>query len=273
MRVVLTVLLLISVAAPGRAQMRDNREKQLSCDNTGRNGPRTCEVFETAIGPSGMLDIQPGANGSVSIKGWAQNSVLVRGRLEVWAESDALARSIASQVRVDTAGGRIHAMGPQWDDSSNWNQARYWSMSLEIFAPWNTDIKLSARNGSVSISDLRGRMEFAARNGKVQLTRVAGDVTGEARNGAIQVDLESNTWDGPQLSLTTRNGPITLSVPASFAASVETESNRGGLDSDFPVTLRGRLDGSVRSFALGAGGPPIKLRTRNGGVQIRNLRR
>jgi hypothetical protein len=270
MKLVLTFLLVISVPAAGQAQMRDNREKQLSCDNVGRDRARICEVYENTIGPSGMLDIQPGSNGAVSIKGWAQNSVLVRGRLEVWAETDSEARSIASQVRLDTAGGRIYATGPDWQGSSNWNERRYWSMSLEIFAPWNTDIKLSARNGGVTISDLRGRMEFEARNGKVQLTRLAGDVTGEARNGGIQVDLEGNTWDGRQLSLTTRNGAITLNLPASYSASIEAQSDRSRLNSDFPVTVRGRLDEPVQRFNIGAGGPLISLHTRNGGVNIRN---
>ena len=53
---------------------------------------------------------------------------------------------------------------------------------------------------------------------------VAGDVTVESHNGAIQVKLEGNTFDGRQMSLSTYNGGVTVSAPASYSASIETKT-------------------------------------------------
>jgi DUF4097 and DUF4098 domain-containing protein YvlB len=106
-------------------------------------------------------------------------------------------------------------------------------------------------------------------NGAVRLVRVAGDVTVESHNGAIQVELEGNTFDGRQMSLSTYNGGVTVSAPASYSASIETKTSRGGLQSDFPVTVRGRIDEGTTNFTIGAGGPPIKISTNNGGIRLK----
>jgi DUF4097 and DUF4098 domain-containing protein YvlB len=273
MRLAFTFLALVCLVVPAHAQLRDNRDRSLSCNgdtNFNNRRARTCEVTEATLGPSGMLDVEPGRNGGVTVKGWSQNSVVVRARVEAWAESDSEARSIASQIRVDASGGRVRATGPEWNnDNDGRNQYRSWSVSFEIFAPWNTDLKLASHNGGVSISDIKGRIQAESHNGGLQLTRIAGDVAAETHNGGIQANLEGNSWDGRQLALSTHNGGIMLSLPSSYSARFETQSNRGRLDSDFPVNVRGRIDDSNLDFTLGAGGPTIKVSTHNGGIRLR----
>ena len=266
-------LVVISLTVPARAQMRDNRDMQLTCNNISRDISRerslSCEVRESNLGPSGRLDIEPGHNGGITVKGWAQNSVLVRARLEAWAENDTEARNIASQIRVEAAGGQIRATGPDFDGFLRSDRYRSWTVSFEIFTPWNTDLTIGSHNGGITISDIRGRIDFQSHNGGVRLARVAGDVKGETHNGEINAELNGNTWEGRQLELSTHNGGVTLLLPASYSASMETESNRGRLDSDFPVTVRGRLDEKNLNFNIGSGGPLIKVSTHNGGIRLR----
>jgi DUF4097 and DUF4098 domain-containing protein YvlB len=270
MRLVLVFVALISLAAPTHAQMRDNRDPQLNCNNGDRDLARSCEIRETTSGPAATLEVAPTHNGAIIVKGWAQNSILVRARVDAWAESDAGARALASQVIVETTGGRIRATGPIFDPSlANANDRRGWSVGFEIFAPWNTSLKAASRNGGIQVSDMRGSIDVQTNNGAVRLVRVAGDVTVESHNGAIQVELEGNTFDGRQMSLSTYNGGVTVSVPAAYSASIETKTSRGALQSDFPVTVRGRIDEGTTNFTIGAGGPPIKISTNNGGIRLK----
>lgn len=81
--------------------------------------------------------------------------------------------------------------------------------------------------------------------------------------------MEGITYEGRQLDLETHNGGVTLSLPASFSARVETRSHRGRVDSDFPITVRGRLEGGDMNFDIGSGGPLIRLGTHNGGIRLR----
>src|SRR4029453_1671434 len=267
------LLVLFSLTAPVWATMRDNRDTQLTCNNISREISRerslSCEVRESNLGPSGRLEIEPGHNGGITVKGWAQNSVLVRARLEAWAENDMEARNIASQIRVETAGGQIRATGPDFDGFLRSDRYRSWAVSFEVFTPWNTDLTMGAHNGGIMISDIPGRFDFQSHNGGVRLARVAGDVKGGAPKGEINGDLNEHTWEGSHRKPPPHNGGVTLLLPASYPASLETESNRGRLDSDFPVTVRGRLDDNNLNFNIGSGGPVIKVSTHNGGIRLR----
>jgi DUF4097 and DUF4098 domain-containing protein YvlB len=273
-RLALTILMTTSLVVPAMAQMRDNRDPQLNCDEVTRERSRdrgvSCEVQETRLGPSGTLDISS-HNGGISVKGWSQNTVLVRARVEARAESDAEARNIASQVRVETSGGRIEASGPDLDRLFRNNDNRQWSVSFEVFTPWNTDLKVGSHNGGINISDIRGHVDAQSHNGGVNLNRLAGDVAGETHNGGINVELAGNTWEGRQLELNTHNGGINLTMPGSYSASLETKTDHGRVNSDFPVNVRGRLDDSNLNFSVGSGGPLIKATTHNGGIHLKKM--
>jgi Toastrack DUF4097 len=271
MRISIVVLAVASLVMPTYGQMRNNQDKELSCSGDSyRGGPRFCDLQETTLGPSGTLEIEPGRNGGVTVKGWAQNSVLVRARLEAWAENDAEARSLMTQVRFEASGGRIRAVGPDLNQNWPWWENRNWAVSFEVFTPWNTDVRAESHNGSMSVSDLRGRIDVESHNGSMRLTRVAGDVSSETHNGSIQIELEGNSWDGRGLAANTHNGSVTVSVPAAFSANVQTKTERGRLDSDFPMSVRGRIDQRGLSFNIGSGGPPIKVSTHNGGIRLRS---
>src|SRR5262245_50273793 len=154
-------------------QMRDNRDTQLSCDANRRNGAGSCEIQETTLGPSGSLQIEPGRNGRIIVKGWSQNSVRVRALIETWAPSDAAARNLTSQVHVDTGAGFIRATGPE-NSGFQATGDEGWAVSFEVFAPWSTDLKLESHNGSIAVSDIRGRITFQTHNGSIHLARIAG---------------------------------------------------------------------------------------------------
>ena len=275
MRIAFALMALISLAIPAPAQqLRDNRDKQLSCDsndNYGGRRSRLCDVRELTLGPSSRLEIEPGRNGGVTVRGWSQNSILVRARVEAWADSDSEARSVASQVRVEAAGGRIRGAGPDLNGLFNWNEDRNWAVSFEVFTPWNTDLTIDSHNGGITITDVRGQIDVETHNGGLRMTRVAGDIRGQSHNGGIQADIEGNVSDIRQIDLSTHNGAITLSVPASFGARVETQTHRGRLESDFPITVRGRLDGGDMNFNIGGGGPLVRLGTHNGGIRLRRM--
>ena len=271
MRLPPVFLVLISLVTPALGQLRDNRDAQLSCNDSNRDGRRACEMQERTIGPSATLDILPGRNGGVSVKGWAQNNVLVRARLEASAESDAEARTLLSQVRFDAGGGQIRGTGPDFDQNWLGGRDRSWAVSFEVFVPWDINLKVESHNGGITVSDVRGRLEVETHNGGLQLTRVSADISGSTHNGAIQVQLEGDSRNVRQVDLSTHNGAVTLSLPGTFSASVEARSDRGRLESDFPVVSRGQINDRNVSFNIGAGGPLIKVSTHNGGIRIRRM--
>lgn len=255
---------LLLLAAGLSAQMRDNRDKQMTCDNKS-NGERarSCKISEQTLGVLGRLSVDAGHNGGVTVKGWAQGQTLVRAKVEAWAASDSEASLIAGQVQVETASGLLRATGPETRDG------RGWAVSWEVFVPQATDLTLSAHNGGVHVSDVRGRLTAKTHNGGVHLARVAGEVAGTSHNGGIHVELAGEVAGA--LQLTTHNGGIHLSVPKSGGARVHAETNNGGIQSDFPLPETRERRQRNTDFTIGAGGPSISLKTNNGGVHINKL--
>jgi hypothetical protein len=247
------------------AQMQDNSEKQLTCENGGNDGDRArhCEIREQTVPAIGRLSVDAGQNGGATVKGWLRGDVLIRARIESSGDTEAAAASMTSQVAIESSGGEVRASGPQSANNS------WWSVSYEIFVPQTTDLTLKAHNGGMTISDVRGQIHFEVNNGGVRLKRVAGDVSGSTVNGGIQLDLAGFTWEGRQLEVSTRNGGVTLAMPSYYSAHIQAETGSGNITSDFPLKLEGNTRPRKVDFDLASGGPLIHVTTGNGGVHLK----
>ena len=260
-------------ASPLLAQLRDNSEKQMTCENGNSDSDRVrhCEIREQSVAGVGRLAIDQGQNGGATVKGWLRGDVLVRARVEASADTKSDAAAMASRVLIDSSGGQVRAVGPDAANNASW------SVSYEIFVPQNSDLVLKGNNGGVTVSDVRGQIRFDVNNGGVHLKRVAGDVSGSTVNGGIQVELAGATWDGRQLELTTHNGGVTVAMPTNYSAHLQAETGMGSISSDFPAATQGTIQGAnqgnsrprLMDFSVGAGGPLIHITTSNGGIKLK----
>jgi DUF4097 and DUF4098 domain-containing protein YvlB len=193
--------------------------------------------------------------------GWSRQDVLVRSKVEAYAESDAEAKSIASQVRVNTSAGKVAADGPAMENNRNW------SVSYEIFVPRSANLDLETHNGGVHVASVNGNITFSAVNGGIHLAQVGGSVKGKTVNGGIHVELAGTAWQGQGLDAETTNGGIHVTVPANYSAHLEASTVNGGMHVDFPGAPSHSKTNQV-SMDLGSGGPPVRLVTTNGGVHV-----
>lgn len=250
---------------PLMAQMQDNTEKQMTCDNGNQDGDqaRHCDIREQNLPSTGRLSVDAGRNGGVTVKGWLRSDMLVRARVESSAETEAAAAALASRVSIDGSAGQVKAVGPESADSS------WWSVSYEIFVPQTTDLTIQAHNGGITISDVRGQIHFDGHNGSVHLKRVAGDVSGATVNGGIQVELTGGMWEGRQLEAGTRNGGVTVTMPSYYSAHIQAETGNGRIQSDFPTAMESRARPRNLDLNLGSSGPLIHITTVNGAVRLK----
>ena len=258
---------ILAVGTTAFAQMQDNQQKELTCDNGGHNDShvRFCEVREQSLASIANLDVDSGKNGGIHVKGWSRNSILIRTRVEAWAASDAEASDLGHQVTVDIANARIRPDGPAPGDHS------WWSASFEIFVPQTINLSLQTFNGGISISDVRGDLHVRAKNGGIHLNRLAGSISGATVNGAVHLELAGNTWDGSQIELQTTNGGVTVAMPADYSAHIQTGTVNGSIRSDFPITVHGSIRSTSLDFNLGSGGPLIHVTTTNGSVKLKQI--
>jgi hypothetical protein len=221
-----------------------------------------CEVREETL-PAGPLTVDAGRNGGIRVEGWDRNEIRVRAVINAHARSESDAKQLASGVQIQAGGGKVTATGPDT------GRREWWSVSFRINVPRTNDLDLTANNGGVTITGVSGTIRFETSNGGVRLSDLGGDVRGQTRNGGLNVVLGGTRWEGAGLDVETRNGGVTLSIPEGYNADLTTATVNGGFRTDFPLTIQGEL--SPRrgiSTTLGSGGPPVRVRTTNGGLKI-----
>jgi DUF4097 and DUF4098 domain-containing protein YvlB len=261
----LPLFVLCVPAARAQAAQKEKSHDSLTCSDNWHNDRLVshCEIKEQTLPASGnTIAVDGRMNGGVSIKGWERNEILVRARIQTAGPTEAEANDLAKQIKIDTAGSKIFASGPE-------NRKDYWwSVSYEIFVPQRSNLSLKTNNGGISIADVNGRLEFSALNGGVHLSRVGGTVRGGTTNGGLHIELSGDRWDGEALDVSTTNGGVSMSIPENYSARLETGTVNGHLSVDFPVTLQGNITRDL-AVNLGSGGATIRAMTTNGGVRIR----
>lgn len=297
---------LLIPAAFAQISMQDNRNTELACGNL-----HYCEMREETVAATSQFVIESLHNGSVTVRGSNRTDVRVRLRVESGAMSESAAKDMFSRIHTHVTPGRITVDGPEKGGSFfGWTKGDWWNVSAEVFVPYNTDLRLESHNGAITVSDIRGRIEtkahngatrvervtgtarvsshngainaadlgsdlsLEAHNGEVTATRVAGSVSGTNHNGGISVDLAGASSPSRRVDIESHNGRIRVGLPRSFSARVHSESHHGGLNSDFPMTVRGYIqkgNDSNRDFDIGSGEASIRLRTHNGGVRLEQI--
>ncbi len=262
-------LLVILLTASSAFGQEKSKNYEFCSDNwnwSGGDKVSAKDLRETTFAAPGVLNVDAGKNGGISVRGENRSDVLVRACVQAWGTSQEEADSILRSVRVQT-GSTVRADSSTGSDN--------FSVSYQILVPRMTNVDLKAHNGGISITSVEGNLRFETTNGGVKLGDLAGDVKGRTTNGGVKVDLSGASWRGSGLDVETTNGGVKLSMPQTYAANVETGTVNGGFKSDIAaLTLpedpnENKWNRKKRITAsINGGGAPIRIITTNGGVKI-----
>lgn len=259
-------LALLLTSASAAAAQDDSAQWLERCREGRMNRDRVthCEVRESTMAAPSRLEIDSSPNGGIEVRGASRSDVHVVARVQAWAPDEAEAREIAGRVQVEASGSRVRATGPRFRDNRNAG----WSVSFVLATPQRMDLTMSTVNGGIGVRGVTGSFDVSTTNGGIRLDDVGGSVRARTTNGGIDTRLAGARWAGEALDLQTTNGGIVLHVPEGFAADVSARTSNGGIHTDFPLTVQGRWNRSLEG-QLGGGGPPLRMATTNGGIQIR----
>ena len=136
-------------------------------------------------------------------------------------------------------------------------------------------LHLTAANGPISLNNVGGVVETTTTNGPIALKNASGDQKLSATNGPVHVELSGSRWDGPGLEVSTKNGPLSLSLPDGYSSGIAIQtSQRAPVSCTAPA-----CSGATRSFGspsvirLGNGEPIVRLSTANGPLSIQTPRK
>jgi hypothetical protein len=121
-------------------------------------------------------------------------------------------------------------------------------------------------NGAIEGSGLPAGAEGRTVNGAVKLS-AAGVVRANSVNGAVDVTMGRSDWR-EEVELKTVNGALTVRFAGDLHANVTARTVNGSIETDFPLTVRGRFTNRSLSGVVGNGGRDLTLETVNGSIRL-----
>jgi len=125
-------------------------------------------------------------------------------------------------------------------------------------------------NGGITARGIEADAEAHTVNGGVKI-EAAGTARAETVNGGITAELGRADWDGT-LQLKTVNGGIQVRLPASASCDVKASTVNGHIDTDFPLTVQGKIGRRRIEGSIGGGGPLLEMETVNGSIELGKAR-
>jgi DUF4097 and DUF4098 domain-containing protein YvlB len=296
-------------AAEARAERaRDKADRDR--DREGERDERTrAGALDTTVtfDARGSLTVScPG--GEVTVTGSDRNEIKVRARTE---NGPIRFTSNGSRATLETASGRGCSEG-RFDvtvPAGTRLSASTWSGSVGVRGV-HGEIEVRAQSGDITVRDAGDRVDVESLSGDVNIIGVKGetkvntisgsialgaargDVTAETVSGDIalrdviarQVRVHTTSGDvgfnGPILDdgryeFTTHSGTVTLGLPGDVGAELSVSTFSGGIESDFPITLRagehgiGAAQAKHLSFTVGRGTARIVAETFSGDITLK----
>jgi hypothetical protein len=129
-------------------------------------------------------------------------------------------------------------------------------------------LKGNTSGGAVNVRNFQGGAHVGTSGGGITIENVSGDVEGSTSGGSIQAALASPV---AKVKLSTSGGGVVVSVPSNAAFDLDAQTSAGGVSSDLPVTVVGKLEPSRLKGAVNGGGNAVVLRSSAGGIHVKKL--
>lgn len=137
-------------------------------------------------------------------------------------------------------------------------------------------IKSLDGEGALSLDSSGGGITIQSHSGDVRVHTSGGSITCEEIEGSLEADtsgggIRARTREllGGDWRLTSSGGGITVYLPRETELEVDASTSGGGIHTDFPVNVTGRLSKDRLVGKIGNGGKRLYIRTSGGGIHIR----
>jgi len=140
------------------------------------------------------------------------------------------------------------------------------SVRFEVKVPAGVRFVGRTVNGGISARGIQAEAEAHTVNGGIDI-EARGLTHAETVNGGISARVDRADWKD-KLQLKTVNGGIEVSLPASTGANVKAGTVNGDIETDFPLTVKGKFGRRRIEGSIGGGGPVLEMETVNGDIKL-----
>lgn len=226
-----------------------------------------------ALAAGKTLEVR-GVNGNIEVTGVQGRQASVKA-VRRGQKSDP--SSVEIRVVEGTSGVTICAIYPNQDGTGCRTEGRKGGhkdndvvVHFTVQVPEGVELEATTVNGSVDARGLTADAEVATVNGDVRLaTTGVGEAT--TVNGSVSLELGRATWDG-EIEAKTVNGAVRVVMPEPKNLTVAANTMNGSFETDFPLTIVGKMSRREVRGTIGNGGPKLELATVNGSIELRRAK-
>ncbi len=148
------------------------------------------------------------------------------------------------------------------------SRGTYVRVDFTVYVPRDIRVDVATGSGEIVVDRAAQAVSAASGNGAVFVATARGPVTVSTGNGDVDVRVASLA-SGDDVAVTSGSGLIRVTVPSDFGGELDAQSGNGALQSDFEITISGRLEPQHVRGTIGRGNSRIKLLTGNGRIELR----
>src|SRR5207247_2401477 len=138
----------------------------------------------------------------------------------------------------------------------NWHNL---SVHYEIRVPTETQLDLRTGGGSMRVASIHGDSELKTSGGSMEVTGLEGRLSANTSGGGVEGVFDKGKSRGGEVE--TSGGSIRVAVDPSVNLTLDASASGGGVSTDLPITVQGRISSSSVHGTLGAGGESLRLHT------------
>jgi len=259
------ILALIVLGSGATAQAQSEKRAVFTENTFHWQGPLKDGQTLEVVNQNGDIEASGASGDAAQVEGSKQDGDESELFIEVVEYSDGV--TICAVYAKDKTPGRCHRGGVS-SESRNWNWHGHRSkINFSVKVPKGVRLTASTTNGSVRGHELSSVVKAATTNGNVEVA-TSEWASASTTNGGVRVAMGNAKWTG-ELSLTTTNGSVHVTLPAGSEFEVRAATTNGGIHTDFPITVQGSFNSKDLSGTVGAGGRELKVATTNGGIELK----
>jgi DUF4097 and DUF4098 domain-containing protein YvlB len=226
---------------------------------------------------NGDVTVGPSTSGKIEVTGVRRGRA--RNREDVTVEVVETADGLVicsmfknADMECNERGMRVHSNGrrDRWNDrDDDWDDLQ---IDINVRMPKGHEVTAGSVSGDVSVAGAEGDVRVSSVSGNVRLDAPkASRVRATSVSGDVDVRIQELTGTGT-LSFTSVSGNVEVELPKGVDADVTMRTVSGSMESDFPLTLAGRVSRNSFEARIGKGGRELEVRTVSGDVRLREVK-
>jgi DUF4097 and DUF4098 domain-containing protein YvlB len=274
-----TIALVVTAFTPADATAKNDELK--------KDGSQYVQTIDKSfdVEKGGELHLSA-PNGSVKVKTWDKDMVRVVAERKIKSRHESEAREVLDHnpTTVEKKGNDVWV---ETDRDHGWNDQDRIKASYRLTVPRNYNLDLKTAGGSIEVDDLDGNVRAKTAGGSIEIGKISGEVNVQTAGGSIGI-----SGSGSHTVAKTAGGSIDIGkadgvvVAETAGGSISVESAAAGIDakidrtkghykirSDFPIKPEYSRDKAQLNAKLSGGGDTIRLRTREGDIHIKKLKK